>query len=654
MNIFGKHIVGLTLTVGLWICTGCTDDTPDSVPSVLPDSSVRDAIQVDAEESFIALPTTIDLTSVSIQKGDFLTLTKDGQLYFERNDGNLSRVATLVYRNNEGDSDTLTYAQTPACRAGNSPLRQFYRHHGIGYSYNAINGSYCNLRDFRCQILNRAVIDRVSDENALTLLNINAINHVEQESSVYSSVVEYIAEANIDASASGSLAFFSGSASTTCAIFEDGIKDTYILHNELSSLVAEYSLAYRDVCLLAKSYPELLTSSFRAALDRITDQRSIDDFIYTYGTHVVVFSRLGASMLLDVQVDAIKFKSREFEETLAADNIALLFKEATSSTSYEVGYKTLENSKCQFQVMGGDVSLFDPLIGFSCFNNSNIPEQLGTKWLASIKYDDEQLDTSNVELVDIHVVPIWEFIPDESLAAKVRARITGDMSLAMEWIPNRNFINTSFEAHPSSVTCRIGNQNNLRFDHPETVDIIAANRHVATICHEYVPEISTTEKVYVAYPIYEGRIKLTSGLCLYNGKAYKVDWRYDNFQVSELEVEASEIGDRIYINGGVLSPIKSSFITYQESHAILGCERPGGIGIDGSLAGEMKKVFKHLGHFYLDTKSIYQNLPGWEISNHLPQEAGRYPDFFKGNEFTGRMVRSDDYVYIFNPTEIGY
>ncbi len=656
MKINTQRIVALFIIAVCSCLLGCTDDLLEADPDVTKEGNeIPSAILIDGEENDWILPTQVDVRSLDMKDADFLTLTKDGKIYCERNDGDEYRIAKVYVTRSNGQVDTVIYRQAPASRAAGSSLRQFYRHHGIGYSYNAVSGSYCNLRDFRCQILNRAVIDRISDEQGLSLLNVNPINDVEKEHEVYTSVVDYIAQVNVDASASGDLVFFSGSASKTCAIFEDGVKESYILHNKISSVNAEYSLNYKDISLYANRYPSLLTSSFRNAISKIDDKVSIDEFIYTYGTHVVVFSKLGARMTLDVQIDSHKFESREYEEALSKATIETLFKTASSSSSYVKNYQTLKDSKCSFNVIGGDVTLFDRLIGFANFDNTTVPAKLDAQWLNSVHYDDDDLAKSNVELIDMQVIPIWEFIPDKVKALKVEGRVTGNMKLAMDMVPNRNFINTSFEAHPTSVTCRIGDQDNQRFNNPDVVDIIAANRHVATICKEYVPELSQNNKVQVAYPIYEGKVKLSNGLCIHEGKAYKVDWRYDKFIVSEIDTGDHPVdGQHIYMNGGVLSAVKSTNIEYQKSYAILGCERPGGIAIDGSVKGEIQKVFKHFGHFYLDNNTRYDNLPGWEYSTTPPDEAKNYAIFFPGSTYQNRMVRSGEYVYLLNPKEIGY
>lgn len=653
----GKFYKTIAIVILFLSLTGCSDLLCDESTHGGTDTA-ENVIKIGGEEGFVTIPAAVGIKAVGVNDNGFLTISGDGQLYCERNDGGTVRREVVDIECADGSTRQVVCEQSPATRSAGSTLRQFYRHYGIGYSYNAVNGQYCNLGDFRCQVLNRAVLDSVQNIVKDNLLNVNRKMELRTESSVYTSVTEYIAHCNFDASVSGSIVFVSGSASKTCSLFEDGIKDTYLLHDRISYDAAEYVLYYLDVCYYAKEYPKLLTSSFRAAIDKMraaNDMKSVDDFIYTYGTHVVTYAKLGAAMTLDVQVDAIKFVNKESETALSQAAIATLFSDARSTESYKKNYKVLRDSRCSFDVVGGDVSLFDQLAGLSSFDNKDLPSGLESKWLESVKFDDDDIANSNVELVDMKVVPIWDFIPDEQIAERVEARVTGNMALAMDQVGNRNFINTSFSAHPASVYCRVANQPYMSYDNPETVDIIAANRPVATVCHEYVPEISTTEKVYVAYPIYEGRVKLTSGLCIYGGKAYDVDYRYGKFNVTERNDYTPDGSDRIYMSCGVLTTKKYSELEYVDSHAVWGGECPGVIAPDGSYkSGDPRGVKKHFGHFYLDTKTSYDDLPNWQFSTDEPDEAARYPDYFKDGEYANRMVRSDGYIYKYNPTIISY
>ena len=650
-NIF-LQISMIVASLFIW---GCDDRLYPDV-SQLPDAEAAEGIILPSDEGYFMLPADLaDASEVCQMEGDFVSRIGGGRFYHERNDGNARREARFRVTRENGTDTTLVYVQLPASRASaGATLRQFYRHHGVGYSYNAVYGDYCNLRDFRCQILNRAEIDRISEEEDASLINVNVMHEMSAESSVYTSVVDYVQNTNFRASAEGDIILFSGGVSATCSAFEDGMTESYILKDEMRLTAAEYSLAYNDIAIYAQRYPTLLTSSFRTAVRNITDMKSVDDFITVYGTHVVTFARLGARLTLEAQVDTRKFEETEQEYALAAAQIATLFKKSQTTSSVEKNYKVLKNSTCRIDILGGDRSILDGIAGMTSFDNSKVAQDLDSRWLNSVTFDDEDLESSNVELIDMEVVPIWKFIPDTEKARLVEARVTGNMGLLAERFSNKNFINTKFDGHPSSVTCTVGGVGRKTFSNPETVDIIAANRPVATVCKEYVPEISQRDKVFVAYPIYEGRVKLTDGLCIYGGNAYKVDWRHDKYTVTRLNDEGSVTASDIYMNLGGLSYRQSTNLEYQPAPPILGCERPGGIGIDGSVVGSVHKVFKHFGHFYLDTTDSFSNLPGWSFRSQSPSEASNYPGFFSGDTYRNRMVRNDNYIYLWNPTEITY
>jgi hypothetical protein len=661
-----KQIQFALILTGLLYVAACQDELPDSSGEQAEEQDAS-ALQLEGSDGYVDIAGSAHTVQVvEVLEGDFVMDAGEGKLYYEENDGTAPRSAQVHVTYADGTDSLFHFVQSVASRATQSSMTQFYRHYGIGYSYNAVSGNYCNLRDFRCQVLNRAVIEKIEKEQSIDLLRVNKINQTSSKRSSYSSVVEYIQNTNFKADVKAKLIVYAGEASGTCWVFEDGVVDTYILHDELTSNRAEYSIGYADLLTFADKYPTLLTSSFRLALSKIdATNKSIDDFINLYGTHVVVYSNVGASMAVDIQVETKKFTTLTDKELLTEQALATLFHEVQSKSEEERYEQMLKDSKCQFTVKGGDVSYFDNLVGVSNFDNTSFTTSMKNDWLNSIKFDDSNISKSNVELVDMEVVPIWYFIPDEQLADRVEARVTGNMSLVVETLGNDNFINTSFPAHPTSVVTRIGSVYKKTFTNPDVVNVIAANRYVATVCKETVPEISTKEDVYVAYPIYEGRVKLTNGLCIYNGKVYKVDWSFNHFHVSEEETTGA-VTDTIYMNYGSLSTVKYSTLEYQTGHPVLACEQPGSIDIDGSFnINYMSYVQKFLGHFYLQlpffstsvTNHVsYDNLPGWTYTTSNPPEADEadYSSYFKSGTYKKRMVRDDDYIYIWNSTEIGY
>lgn len=619
-----------------------------------------DALVLDGSGHTFTLPVNERerISQIEITEGDFLVPVGKETLYVEQNDGTESRMAQVSVAMSDHRQLTFTLVQPPATKSQLGQLRRsFYRHYGLGYSYDALNGDYCDLSSVRCQVMNRAVIDYIDSIEVEPFIRVDRLHQMYAKSSVSTSVVDYVQNTNFSSSVSGSILLYQGGVKNTCRAFEDGSIDTYILHEERHYPQAAYAIEVAAIASYAEKYPQLLTSSFRASLTKLAatsanDWRAVDEFIATYGTHVVYAVELGAKLAVDVQVETHKFSLEVKEETLAQNALGSLFKQEGSSSAQKKNYQVLRDNQCRVEVLGGDVSQLDAVIGMTTFSNEHVTNSMLEAWEQSIYYSDEDLEHSNAEMTHMEVVPIWELIPDQTVAERVEARIMSDAAAMQHLLGNRNFLNTRFPYPVREVTCRIGTEK-ATFQSPKVVDILALGRYVASVCQEYVPEITTKEPVTVAYPIYEGRIKLTNGYCIYQGTAYRVDWRHGQFAVTALG--KVDCDGYLYLNCGAISASRYTNITYQPGYALLGCERPGGIATDGSLAGHMVKVQKHFGHFYLqDDKARYNNLPGWDFLSKPVEEASVYSPYFQGDEWQNRMVRKEDYTYIYNQTEIGY
>ena len=599
---------------------------------------------------------------VTSPETDFLMPLDAQRLYVEQNDDGQWRLATVDVCLADGSRNVLTLAQPPATRASAGQVRRnFLRHHGLGYSYDAVAGKYCDLNYVRCQLLNRAVMDELQDKLLYTLISVEKINKMRFQHSVSSSLVDYIQNSNFTADASLDLIIFEGSVSAACSAFEEGKQESYILHDEQVHPRARYRLEAENIAYYVQRYPKLLTSSFRKAIAKLAatpvdDWQAIDEFLDVYGTHMVNDVELGASVAVDVLVETHKFNLVESLDLLAQGQLSSLFKLRYNQTEEEKNYKVLRNCKCRVDVVGGDISKLDPIIGMTVFSNDDvdISAKILTEWMESIVYDDNDLEHSNVEMTNMRVVPIWTLIPDEHLANRIEARVYSNAASMMYLLGNRNFINVKIPFSQTKYVCRIGNQK-YSINNPDVTDVLASGRHVATICLETVPAISEREKVRVAYPIYEGHVKLTNGLCVYKDDVYKVSWQGNSLEVTKTDsLIGSSFDGNLYMNNGALSIKRVESYEYLEGHPILGCERPGGIAIDGSLAGKPVRVVKHFNHFYLKDKERYDNLPNWSWSEELPAEAETFPDYFDATTWKDRMMRNQDYTYIWNTTEIGY
>ena len=601
--------------------------------------------------------------SVASTEADFLMAVDSCSLYVEQNDDGQWRTAIVAVTRADGSLAQVTLAQPPASRASDTDARRsFYRHHAIGYSYDAIGGEYCNPNYVRCQLLNRAVIDELEKKYVEKFIFVERLNELQRTHSVYTSVVDYVQNSNFKADVEGGVAIlFEGSIQTDIHAFEEGLIESYILRDRRALPRARFTLVPENIAKYVKSHPSLLTSSFRNALKRlaatpVSDWRAVDDFLDVYGSHMVWDVELGASLTLDVQVETHKFVDEINEGALSSVAIASLFEQHNSSSSETKEYQVLRDCKCVVDLVGGDMTILDAIMGMTTFSseNINISEDDLDRWERSVYFSDDDLANSNVEMTSMQVMPIWELIADETLAERIQSRVYSNAATMQRLLGNRNFVNVAIPYSQRKYVCRIGNQK-YTFNDPDVTDIVVAGRYVATICHEPIPPIAGREKVYVVYPIYEGHVKLGSGLCVYKGMAYQVVWSHNELTVSKLgEVDEEYFDGNIYMNIGSLSTKRLVVADYLEGHPVAGVERPGGIAIDGSLAGQPVRVVKHFGHFYLNNKNRYDNLPNWSFVNKQPDEAKNYPEYFDATTWKDRMVRNDDYVYILNTTEIGY
>jgi len=652
------------------VAAGCHEEMDESVllPAAGADAGANmpaGAIQISPLDQTLDLAEvadTLNAVAFTSSDADFLMDLGQGRIYVEQNDDGQWRTANVTATRCDGTTVAITLAQPPASRAAEGEIhRNFYRHHGVGYSYEAVAGEYCNLNYVRCQLLNRAVIDKIEDETGEPFINVEYKSGMEASHSVSTSVVDYVQNSNFSADASLNLIIFEGSVSAACYAFEEGLEEKYILHDEQKYPKAHYTIDPSDIAFFTEKYPNLLTSSFRKSLKKLAatasdDYRAIDEFLEVYGTHLVYDVELGASISLDVQVDTHKFKDVENVGVLAGASLASLFKVHFEQHSEEKNYEVLRDSKCRVDVLGGDMTILDRILGMTTFSNDDIeisPEDL-QKWATSIVFDDNDLEHSNVEMTSMAVLPIWYLVGDEQLAMRIESRVYSNAAELQKLLGNRNFINVKIPYSTKKYVCRVGNQK-YTFTNPDVTDIIASGRHVATICQEPIPPIAGNKKVPVIYPIYEGHVKLANGLCIHNNVVYTVRWDNDSLEVfNQGEIETTKYDGNIYMNSGLLTPAKAEGLDYIEGHPIAGLERPGGIDIEGNLAGQPVRVVKYFGHFYLNNKTRYNNLPGWSYVNELPAEAEYYPSFFSDNTWKDRMVRDNNYVYILNPTEIGY
>lgn len=616
-------------------CAGCADileDMPEMPDPVGAEQIPVGAIAVSADEAFYSLEATEG--TAKVVEGDFACITPSGEIYLEENNDGKGRICRVLTHSSAG-ADTIVYYQKPtrgdSDTAGSSGPRGkiFYRHFAVGYSYNALEGDYANPSDIRCQIINREMLRQYGKGD---LLRYNRYSNVISHSSArYTSLSDYMHATTFSSEGGVGIQLFSAKVGATLTVFETDTVSSLIMTDKTSVLCAEYDLMYRDFSSTLRQHPEVLTASFRHAVNNLTDVRSVDRFIKMYGTHVVTRATLGASLEIEVQTDVNRFKDVYKQDfNIEGKLLGTLFHETFSQELSEAELRIVENSRCRLIALGGDPAKLGRALELNTFKDRGLSSDTINNWIASVKMDDDDIPGSNARLVDFEVKPIWFFIPDKQKADLVKARILGDAATMAEIYGNNNFVDAAINIEDLNPALSRGtNDNWLYFEDAPVHLAVAANRYVAMICIENIPEI-TEDPVMVTYPIYEGVPVFNDGICIHDGKRYTVAWLGQRFIVRE---EGPAATSMLWLNRGKLSTDKYDNITYETAlthpHIVFDfdLQPDGSIDCDG---GNWYYVMKYLGDLYLlDPNGLSLNgpvsgVPGWEWNEKRPAAASHY------------------------------
>lgn len=546
---------------------------------------------------------------------------------------------------------------------------------GLGFSYDAVGGGKCDMNAVKCQVLN---LDNLRDASFVITDNGTSMD---TRTTVSHSFTEYCQMTNLTGNVSGKICIYSVEYTKVSAAYEEGVDSVICFHTERNMKLRHEQINNNRGLknAIASSPDKYLSSSFLYALDKIKSTRDekarvlvVDSFINIFGTHVVTKATVGGKLILDIKTDKNLVNDYKSEKTIEKQQFDIIFaRKSSTATTEEQSYahQVLDKSTVSISAKGGDVSKFNSIVANPSYTNVDATEETLKKWIESL--DSIDLDNatsvSTAELIDMDVEPIWNFIPDETIAGFVKSRIIATAPTMQELYGNRNWVNTKIDCDASSVTTIFnpkGASKSVATSNPWVYNVIAANRHVATVCREWVPEISDDETVTVVYPIYNNKVDLALGLCQHNGKVFHVAWRYDRFEITEDSNMSPS--NTLYLTYGLLSTSKREEIDdYQMGRNMIAYEWPGSINADGTINNSgWLTTRKFLGDFYLENTAIYDNLPNWMYKiNAAPSEY--YKDYLTNDTPYGlcglddkttsnRMVRNSDYTYYINTNEAWY
>lgn len=532
----------------------------------------------------------------------------------------------------------------------------FMRNFGVGYSYDAIRGEYCNWEDIRCQVINRERLEWAHDMLGTNRLYFSYYEPSYTCAARYTySHRDYIAAFDITTKEKINLGLYNGEKRKRQYVMEDGVEENFYYSIDEVVTLGRQSLDVRSVIAVAKyDLEEVLTASFRDAVYHLLAMpdeafASIDSFTNVWGTHVIVDAALGGRLHIDLQNKMFRYKDEVQEYQYTSHDVAGFYSKREESRKDMEHYKMLTDAHLSVSAYGGDQRSLRGLLGEYKYDGTRTFTTEGvTEWTRSLHFDLVNEEMSNVEMVSMDVVPIWDFIAaiDDDLAVRVKAHVTNDAKAMQSLLGERNFFSASFPVKHPTASCQYrkntGSWTSFTrtddADEPMVVNIVSGGRYIATVCHEKLDG----QWYWVAYPIYEGRVKLACGLGVRESDNTFWNIRWKNGLLFKDEIiypnGAKPSGTTFYINGGVLAMEPDEGVEYAECQTLPYVELSGGIRPDGTYASSAYAVRKL----------------GAEFRCYAPHDLS-IPLISWEKKTEGKVaywLRQPEYTYIYNPNEL--
>ena len=489
------------------------------------------------------------------------------------------------------DTPQVVSPFTRAAAEDSMTIKDFRRSYGVGFSFDGIWGERCNFRDVHSRVFDLDAMRKWSEEHGQDLFSSTVTNETTNSCTSHFSHSEYKQSTTFYADADAHLIVFNGEYQTSSYVYEEGETNNFFCDVEYIPSSMRMDLDNVSLRVLVKDYgnTELLTPNFREVIDWMgkyvgtpSMDAVIDSFLICYGSHVVTSASVGGSIKIHMEMEHDSLITIYSSKSLGEATIAHIISSSAESEEYRKELNLLNSADCSISIKGGDLSTIpNELLHFRFGNKPELTNYV-EDWASSLNYNPNDYAHNNLEMIDMKVVPIWNFIPNEEVARLVKLRVEGTSKELISEFGYQNFTNTSFQL-PQSVTCNMGGQS-TSFNTPAITNVIASGRYVATICRETIdlPEQGQQE-VQVVYPIYNQQVNLRSGYTTYGGSAYCVRWTKDKCYVEKDTVNIPSADGTIYMTHGVPGSIAYVNVNYQPSHTVIGYEWPMAIMKDGTV-----------------------------------------------------------------------
>lgn len=238
---------------------------------------------------------------------------------------------------------------------------------------------------------------------------------------------------------------------------------------------------------------------------------AINRLLDTYGTHIVLqadfggkleytftMQKMGTSNMQQAMTEEARFTLGQSTQSDRRQTHTAL----TSSKQAEGALRVFGGSEDVRSILESDIAHLD--------NNSQIDPAHLMQWLGSINYNGDSGDPA-LAVIHFDLLPIWEVVSSD-IRNEVMAAVLDRASRSDVQLRDEQLQTDLYWMDISSA---------LHFD--ESADkslsriLYVKGTPVLNICHEYIPQIRSDQRVSVAYPIYNNKVRMSQGLFLGDG-----------------------------------------------------------------------------------------------------------------------------------------
>lgn len=407
--------------------------------------------------------------------------------------------------------------------------------YAVGFGYNTL-GEYASPTSVTNQIVDWYGMDKVDK------IQINAPDAEFYERTVTGSSLEDLAQ-NLSASVSfgGSYCGFKGEIG---ASFKGGTaKNEY---NEYAISYIEYKVT--DISIPndpAEIKKHWLLDAAKRAIDGVDDNykgaEGVKNLLKQYGTHLITKAEIGGRLKYNLTVDVSKISGFYDIAAYAKASYSNAFINLDASVDADMKKAYENNSKnidLSFKAVGG--------VSVNLTSTSN--EKAIDEWKQSVYEGYEDVDKNKTALIGFGsdmegLLPIYELASNPQRAAEIKAVMEG-----------RDFVTVEYE--DKSVydiqTPEFSNKKEATLVKDVMDD---NNRVVAKVCSEFIPEINTTKRVNVVYPVVSGKILMNAGFFIgYKGRCpARVSWNGSDLKIVDLEELGEKEYRKLYLKGATIN-----------------------------------------------------------------------------------------------------